>query len=166
MGRIIRAKQQITNWKAQGETWGKRWADPKWGGFPGLLEALCCSDLRVWTWFLPKACQRWGMLRQKSCRTDWESYFKGEPERSLQSQKLLLPAPNLRWVCQRCPEPGSCSVPAWSRISFFLPASVPQASWSVFCLNGKCTMTNCLNNLWYKETCWSKVQRSNLFPRK
>lgn len=132
MGRIIRAKQQMTNWKAQGETWGKRWADPKWGGFPGLLEALCCSDLGVWTWFLPKACQRWGMLRQKSCRTDWESYFKGEPERSLQSQKLLLPAPNLRWVCQRCPEPGSYSVPAWSRISFFLPASVPQASWTVF----------------------------------
>lgn len=131
-----------------------------------LAGSLCCSDLGVWTWLLPKACQSWGMLRQKSCTTDCESYFKGEPERFLQSQKLLLPAPNLYWVCQCCPEPGSCSLPTWSRISVFLPALVPRALWSVLRLNGKCIMTNCLNNLWYKETCWGKVQDSNLFPRK
>lgn len=126
-----------------------------------LAGSLCCSDLGVWTWLLPKACQSWGMLRQKSCTTDCESYFKGEPERFLQSQKLLLPAPNLCWVCQCCPEPGSALCPLGAGCPFSY-----QPLWSVLRLNGKCIMTNCLNNLWYKETCWDKVQDCNLFPRK
>lgn len=151
-------------------------------GSLGLLKALCCSARGVRTWVLPEASQSGWMLRWKPCITDREPYlFKGEPERCSGHLEtfcrarncccscLHLPAPNLRWARQRLPRAGellsACS-DGRSRISVFLPALVLQAFWSVFCPNGKRIMRNCLNNLWYKETRWSKVQHYNLFPRK
>lgn len=141
----------------------------------GLLKALCPSALRFGSgsplWH-PKA---GGILRQKPHVTDQESYLiKGEPERCWGHLKtfcgarnhcwshLPLPAPNLHRVDQRLPRAGEllCArSDGRSRISVFLPALVPQPFWPVFIPNGKRIMRNCLNNLRYKETHWSKVQR-------
>lgn len=99
------------------------------------------------------------MLQQAPHITDW--LVNGEPKMHLGHPKTSYGDTNLAALAYPC-LPQTYWVPSWellhacsnaqSKTSIFPPALMPQAFWFVFHLNGKCTMRNCLNNLWYKET--------------